>query len=437
MVSLPAQVWRARRGGPVMTDQVPSGAHNVVPLRGVMLGGANDVSEALAKAGGGISGKARALLDLVRRHAYGDAGYAPGPGDPEPGTATRFDLPSWSTFLGWDKSELLRLRNRLITERVLDWEPDHNHPGQGVLTFHRPFSDWVPLDQARTRRLHSRPGAGRPRRPETAADSHRHLDIPELIPVSMAAGLSPLPEAVSPDGSSAGATQADIDTGINSGANGHRHLDIPDTSSHRHSDNENLIPVSMVNLPQGQAGAGAAGVLKKEEDKRVSKDTPPVPAARSTGGPGGKEKKPSQPPDPQERTWRKALFAGLREMTGQNWANNPQENGGARTLYRFQSLHLPTGTPPTVEQVLDCYRFTMLKPWYHTQTISLVTLAKKHLGPYLSSPTAYRASVQDEVATRARMAKLATQAPRHVSSYVGPAPAAPSRRMSDPWEDQG
>jgi|GEM_PF-3415839 len=122
---------------------------------GCVTGHAKAVEVSLAKAA--ISGRARQLLQLVHVRSFGDAGYH----QSEPGLWCEFSLADWARELGMQRQNLWRLREQLVEQRVISYQPSAADPARGIIRWNLNFSEWRVLDEEYRRSRYTRRNAGK------------------------------------------------------------------------------------------------------------------------------------------------------------------------------------------------------------------------------------------------------------------------------------
>lgn len=135
------------------------------------------------------------------------------------------------------------------------------------------------------------------------------------------------------------------------------------------------------------------GERKENQKKERSSDADaPTPRKRSS--------RPRKLSDEQyaakqvEEEWMAAIFQGMEEINGYPVTGKGKERAAAHALYRYRGPKNRDAVLP-VERVLDCYRTTLIDPFYATQQLSLHTILKV-IGAYLNSPSNYRAGMEEK-----------------------------------------
>lgn len=140
---------------------------SVVPLVGCMTGASNTISEQLARID--MPPKVTRFLRCLERATFGWAGVHRTQGHAQPGTWCWFALTEWVERTAMSRSQILHLRQRLVEDGLIWYEPDETTHGRGRIGWNLNFAAWKPLQPGYRRWGGTRPGAGRPRKPESAA----------------------------------------------------------------------------------------------------------------------------------------------------------------------------------------------------------------------------------------------------------------------------
>lgn len=366
----------------VRDTQATDGA-KVIPLRGAMMGVANDISEALARAR--MPGNHRAFLEVVRRESQGRAGWQRNAGQTEPGAACQFDLAAWAQVLAWDRSYVRRVRDRLVADHVLWFTADEQTLGRGEIGVNLTFSEWLPLDREHTSALYRRPGAGHPRKPvqqpsiDTGIDHQASMDYR-----NGEATKHGLPEWVTP-------------------------------SEHGLPEWECPIPLSTVAcLKPATSLAPDEPLRKKKEEDTERRETDAI-ASGVTATPHTAAAPVVSSDEPSSRRRTPATKAAPRKLSDEALAANRakalytnavlaafqtvlhahqlprvgQQRAGAHWFYTAG----PDGTPITPEAVMEWYRLTKRLPFWRGKFLSLMSLQSpftEHAGDL----DTYRATIE-------------------------------------------
>ncbi len=138
----------------------------ILPLVGCMTGAANAVSEQLARID--LPPKVSRFLRCLERATFGWAGVHRAHGHAQPGAWCPFELAEWVERTQMSRSQILHLRQRLVEDGLIWYEPDETVRGCGRIGWNLDFANWKPLQPGYRRWGGARPGAGRPRKQESA-----------------------------------------------------------------------------------------------------------------------------------------------------------------------------------------------------------------------------------------------------------------------------
>jgi hypothetical protein len=150
-----------------------------VKLVGYMGGAAKAVEEALGDAA--ISGNMLRFLTRVHARSFGDAHVQRQAGMAEPGLWCQFDLTRWAEMFGWQRQNMVKMRQQALTLGILTYEPDPENPGAGLLKWNLDFTQWLPLQDSYRRARYTRHGAGRkPKAHQVQASESNVLRTPTV-----------------------------------------------------------------------------------------------------------------------------------------------------------------------------------------------------------------------------------------------------------------
>ena len=137
-------------------QDVPS----VVPLVGSMTGASNAVNEQLARID--VPPKVTRFLRCLERATFGWAGVHRAQGHAQPGAWCWFTLAEWVERTAMNSSQILHIRQRLVEDRLIWYEPDETTRGHGRIGWNLDFAAWKPLQPGYRQWGGARPRAGHP-----------------------------------------------------------------------------------------------------------------------------------------------------------------------------------------------------------------------------------------------------------------------------------
>lgn len=96
----------------------------------------------------------------------------------------------------------------------------------------------------------------------------------------------------------------------------------------------------------------------------------------------------------REEEWKAALFEGMEAINGYPITGKGKERAAAHELYGYRGPK-NRDSVLSVETILDCYRLTLIDPFYGQDQLSLQTILKK-IGAYLNSPENFRRGMEEK-----------------------------------------
>lgn len=163
-MALPMTTQRAARAAahPLHSlERQPAGAPApLLPLVGCMTGASNEVSERLALID--LPSKVTRFLRCLERATFGWAGVHRAQGHDQPGAWCWFALAEWVERTAMSRSQILHIRQRLVEDGLIWYEPDETTRGQGRIGWNLDFAAWKPLQPGYRQWGGARPGAGHP-----------------------------------------------------------------------------------------------------------------------------------------------------------------------------------------------------------------------------------------------------------------------------------
>lgn len=403
---------------PAEADAEPAEPEKIRHLRplGSITGYAQDVDENVDAAA--VSEALRKLLHEARRRAFFTAGYQQRSPDPrlqaEAGIWCEYDNAAWAQKLHIDRKYLWRLRVRAEELGFFTYHPDPADSSHGRLRWNLDFNTWTALSDDYRRARYSRDGAGRPKSNAIRSTAENKSNV-----------IRPVGDKDEPNKSNVirpvGENKSNV---IRTPATAQIKRDTPACSE------------------AGQEAARGGALRKEREEERGDEERSSAATAQAPTPRGASQARPRarKLTDEQleakriEEDYIAAIFRGIEEMTEAPIIARGQERDAAHKFYRYQATSGAAPAPVPVEDVLECYRLTLLDPYFATTALSLQTLLVKRYGIYRRSPAGYASAMQQKADQAARQVRSGAPSNGHQrETHPGrPRPAAIARWRERP-----